>query len=184
MNMNVSTMCLADLDDVVELERLSFPTPWSRDAFRDELTNNSRATYLVVRDSHGTAVAYGGFWLIFDEAHVTNVAVHPAHRRRGIGCMLMLALMYSALAKGALRMTLEVRVSNHGAQQLYKKLGFVSEGIRRGYYLDTREDALVMWLSDLRAAVGRVRLEQAAPDGIDDDCSGTACTKGERETDV
>lgn len=194
MNLNVSAMCLNDLDDVCELERLSFPTPWSKDSFRDELTNNSRATYLMVRDEGGAAVAYGGFWLVFDEAHVTNVAVHPAFRRRGIGRRLMIALMCSALAKGALRMTLEVRVSNCGAQQLYRQLGFVGEGVRRGYYLDTREDALVMWVSDLRAAVAGLRLGSPESEGCSEqgasDCDcGCACddragrSGGERDAD-
>lgn len=162
MNLSVLSMRLSDLDDVVEIERLSFLTPWSRDAFRDELTNNARAEYLVVRNDDGAAVAYGGFWLIFDEAHVTNIAVHPSFRRKGIGRCLMVALMGAALAKGARRMTLEVRVSNRPAQELYRQLGFASAGVRRGYYLDTREDALVMWADDLCAAIGRLKPEQDA----------------------
>jgi ribosomal-protein-alanine N-acetyltransferase len=113
-----------------------------------ELTENIYAHYVVVKQE-GKVVAYSGMWVIVDEAHITNIAVHPHYRRRGIGEMLMKEMLERAKSHGALRMTLEVRVSNKTAQDLYIRLGFIATGIRRGYYSDTGEDATVMWLNDL-----------------------------------
>jgi ribosomal-protein-alanine N-acetyltransferase len=171
VNLIATSMSMADIDDVVEIERLSFATPWSRDAFEDELARNNMASYLVVRDEHGRAVAYGGQWVILDEAHITNIAVHPDFRRRGIGHKLMVALMCQALARGARRMTLEVRVSNLAAQALYAQLGFRPSGVRRGYYMDTGEDALVMWLDDIDAAVRR-RMRDGDAEGSEEISAG------------
>lgn len=147
-DVTIAPMRLADLDDVLQVESLSFVTPWSRQAFMQELTENGHAHYLVARAGE-RVVAYGGMWVVLDEAHVTNVAVHPDWRGRRVGDRLMLALMRLALRRGATRMTLEVRVSNHVAQNLYTKLGFKPSGLRRGYYTDTREDAVIMWLDPL-----------------------------------
>ena len=141
-------MTLKDLDNVLAIEHLSFPTPWSRRSFVSELTENIYAHYVVVKQE-GKVVAYSGMWVIVDEAHITNIAVHPHYRRRGIGEMLMKEMLERAKSHGALRMTLEVRVSNKTAQDLYIRLGFIATGIRRGYYSDTGEDATVMWLNDL-----------------------------------
>ncbi len=153
MEYTVSLMTLADVDDVAEIERQSFPIPWSRAAFVDELTRNERALYIVVRDESGTAAGYGGMWLVCEEAHVTNVAVRSDRRRRGAGTAIMIALMGMAQARGASRMTLEVRVSNRPAQELYRRLGFVPAGVRPRYYMDNREDALIMWLDDISSAL-------------------------------
>ena len=90
-------------------------------------------------------IGYGGMWLILDEAHITNIAVHPEHRRRGVGRLLMETLMKEAVILKMERMTLEVRVSNKAAISLYKSLGFEEGGIRKGYYSNDREDALIMW---------------------------------------
>jgi ribosomal-protein-alanine N-acetyltransferase len=90
-------------------------------------------------------IGYAGLWLILDEAHVTSVAVHPDYRGRRLGELLFNVLIQEAVYLGADRMTLEVRVSNHAARQLYKRLGFVSAGIRKGYYNDNQEDAIIMW---------------------------------------
>jgi ribosomal-protein-alanine N-acetyltransferase len=144
----VREMQLADLDGVMEIEGQSFPTPWSRRAFWSELTQNIYAHYIVVRID-GVLVGYGGMWVILDEAHVTNVAVHPEYRRLGIGRRIMNELMDRARSRGAARMTLEVRRSNTGAQKLYEELGFVAKGIRKGYYADLKEDAIIMWKDDL-----------------------------------
>ncbi|HHV61773.1 MAG TPA: ribosomal protein S18-alanine N-acetyltransferase [Firmicutes bacterium] len=137
-----------DLDHVVEIESISFPTPWSRNAFASELFHNSRACYLVA-SVDGRVVGYVGTWLILDEAHVTNIAVHPDYRRQGIGEKLLRSMMALAGSRGAKRMTLEVRVSNKPAQRLYEKLGFVRIGLRRGYYHDNNEDAIIMWKEGL-----------------------------------
>lgn len=144
----IGPMTLADVDGVTLVERLSFPSPWSRQAFVQELTENGLAHYVVAR-AGDQVVGYGGMWVVFDEAHVTNVAVHPDWRGRGIGEAIMRALMARALERGATRMTLEVRVSNHVAQNLYLKLGFRPAGIRKGYYTDNGEDALIMWLDPI-----------------------------------
>ena len=153
MEHTVSLMTLADVDDVVEIERQSFPIPWSRAAFIDELTRNERAFYIVTRDESGTMTGYGGMWLVCDEAHVTNIAVHAGRRRLGVGTAIMIGLMGLAQSKGAKRMTLEVRVSNRPAQELYEKLGFRPAGVRPRYYMDNREDALIMWLDGISGAL-------------------------------
>lgn len=141
----LSPMTLQDLEAVHAVERTSFMTPWSMRAFVSELTENAYADYIVARTADGQVVGYAGQWIVLDEAHVTNIAVHQNHRGRGIGERLLLELMARAKARGARRMTLEVRRSNLPAQQLYLKLGFVARGVRKGYYTDTREDAIVMW---------------------------------------
>ena len=154
MEYAVSLMTLADVDDVAEIEKQSFPIPWSRAAFVDELTRNARALYIVVRDESETTVGYGGMWLVCDEAHVTNIAVRSDRRRRGVGTAVMIGLMGLAQSKGANRMTLEVRVSNRPAQELYSRLGFRPAGVRPRYYMDNREDALIMWLDGIAGALG------------------------------
>ncbi len=141
---SLERMTLDDLDGVMTVEQTAFVTPWSRRAFVTELTENAYSYYLVAK-LDGQVVGYGGMWLILDEAHVTNIAVHSRHRGKGIGERLMLELMAAAKAHGCRRMTLEVRRSNLPAQNLYMKLGFEARGVRKGYYTDTREDAIVMW---------------------------------------
>ena len=147
VDFEINLMRQSDLDSVMEIEAASFPTPWSRNAFLSEIYENSRACYLVARQN-GTVIGYVGIWIILDEGHITNLAVHTDHRRRGVGERLMKAIMDYAKAKGARRTTLEVRVSNLGAQRLYERLGFVSVGIRPGYYHDNGEDAMIMWRNE------------------------------------
>jgi len=148
MNLVQSRMTESDIDEVLIIEQLSFRTPWSRQAFIGELANNPLAHYLVGRiDSR--LVCYGGAWMFLGEAHVTNVAVHPDFRGQGLGEAICRALMAEARALGIERMTLEVRFSNNVAQELYRKLGFYSAGVRPGYYTDTKEDALIMWNDNL-----------------------------------
>lgn len=147
-SVRIRDMYLTDLDRIIEIETRSFPTAWSRQAFQSELVENTFATYLVL-DFHGTVVAYGGMWNILDEAHVTNVAVHPDFRGHHLGETMMLGLMTRGRQLGARRMTLEVRRGNQVAQNLYQKLGFVQLGVRRGYYTDTREDAFILWKDPL-----------------------------------
>ncbi|TCS79574.1 ribosomal protein S18-alanine N-acetyltransferase [Tepidibacillus fermentans] len=135
-----------DIDQIWRVEQLSFPTPWSRQAFFSELTNNQYAYYFVLEFDE-RIVGYVGMWLIFDEAHITNVAISPEVRGMKLGELLMRYLMATAKGLGANRMTLEVRISNHIAISLYKKLGFKEEGIRKNYYADTFEDAIIMWVN-------------------------------------
>lgn len=141
-------MDLSDIPAVLEIERRSFPTPWSERAFLSELTQNAYAHY-VVGLVGGRVIAYGGMWLILDEAHVTNIAVHPDYRGRGLGHRLLLELERRAASHGCTRMTLEVRPSNAKAQKLYRQHGFVPRGLRPGYYTDTHEDAIIMWKDKL-----------------------------------
>lgn len=136
-----------DIDGVLAVEEEAFTTPWSRMGFVTEM-KNELSYYLVMVDS-GKIIGYAGMWLIVDEAHVTNVAILSAHRGQKLGEKLMGALIEHAKNRGALSMTLEVRTSNDVAQRLYAKFGFVSRGIRRNYYTDTQEDAMIMWCDQL-----------------------------------
>lgn len=140
----IEPMTLADVEGVWVVEQTSFVTPWSKMAFISELTENAHADYIVAK-CDGQVVGYAGMWLVLDEAHITNIAVHSKFRGRKIGQTLLQALLERAKLRGARRATLEVRRSNMVAQQLYLKLGFTPRGVRRGYYSDTREDAIVMW---------------------------------------
>jgi ribosomal-protein-alanine N-acetyltransferase len=144
----VRPMKREDIRQVLNIERLCFPTPWSYEAFRVELEGNHCARY-VVAEQEGMVKGYGGMWIILDEAHITNVAVHPHYRGQGIGEAIMRALIDTAVNLKLGSMTLEVRVSNTIAQNLYKKLGFTGVGIRKGYYTDDGEDALIMWKEKL-----------------------------------
>lgn len=137
-------MTVSDIPAVEEIEQEAFTTPWTVEAFRTELTNNMFARYLVMEHG-GDIIGYAGMWVIVDEAHVTNVAVSARYRGQGLGELLMTELQRTALFLGADRMTLEVRVSNTVAQNLYRKLGFEPSGVRPGYYSDNNEDALIMW---------------------------------------
>ncbi|HMM19991.1 MAG TPA: ribosomal protein S18-alanine N-acetyltransferase [Selenomonadales bacterium] len=144
----VRPMGPADIDAVLAVEEASFLTPWSRAAFEAEMGDNELARYLVM-EADGAVVGYAGMWMILDEAHVTNIAIAPAFRGKGLGTVLVTALIDFAVRLGATCMTLEVRVSNLDAQRLYRRLGFEPRGLRPGYYSDSGEDALIMWRDDL-----------------------------------
>jgi ribosomal-protein-alanine N-acetyltransferase len=146
--LEVGPMRLGDIPAVLEIERLSFSSPWPAFAFEQELTANRLAHYRVAR-LDGRVVAFGGIWLMVDEAHVTTFGVHPGHRRRGVGRLLLLHLAEAAIELGSSRMTLEVRVSNIAAQALYRSFGFRVSGRRIAYYSDDGEDALVMTTPEL-----------------------------------
>ncbi len=121
---------------------MCFPLPWSRESFLTEL-KNPLAQYIVAQEGF-VLQGYAGVWLIFDEGHITNVAVHPRARGRRIGELLLANIMALASANGAVVVTLEVRPSNDAALSLYRRMGFEEKGHRRGYYLDNGEDALIM----------------------------------------
>jgi len=146
-------MRLSDIDEVLEIEKLCFPTPWTRRAFVSELNENVYAHYIVAR-SNGRLAGYAGMWVILEEAHITNIAVHPAYRRQGLGRLLLHELMERARVRHATAMTLEVRTSNLVAQTMYTRAGFQVRGLRKGYYTDTKEDAIVMWKDDLAISTG------------------------------
>ena len=157
VRLRVEPMTLDDLAAVHEIEQASFSVPWPDDAYRSELQANRLASYLVVR-SEDDLVAYGGIWLMVDEAHVTTFAVDPAWRRQRVGETLLLALLDLALARHAREATLEVRLSNVPARRLYEKYGFRPVGLRPRYYSDNGEDALIMTTDPLTGAAMRGRL--------------------------
>jgi [ribosomal protein S18]-alanine N-acetyltransferase len=147
-------LALADLNAIEEIERLSYPTPWSRSMFAGELAKPS-SICLGAFDADGEDGTLIGFLIVsryVDAWHVMNVAVDPDHRGRGIAA-IMLERLFELTADDARRgYTLEVRVSNGTAIRLYERLGFRARGIRRGYYTDNREDALIMWKDPVREA--------------------------------
>lgn len=134
---------MEDLDTVTSIEQETFAIPWSRESFRQELERNVAARYLVA-ETEGQVVGYAGAWIILDESHITNIAIAEAYRGRGIGKRLTQALLQYLSNLGACYATLEVRVSNERAQNLYRGLGFVSVGKRKRYYEDNGEDAFLM----------------------------------------
>lgn len=144
----ISNMSIEHIDDVIKVEELSFKTPWSREALEFEVERNKCAKYRVMlRD--GRVIAYGGMWIMLDEAHITNIAVHPEYRGFGCGSHLLEDMIEVARENGIKSMTLEVRVNNEAALALYKKYGFTDVAIRKGYYQDTGEDAIIMWKYDV-----------------------------------
>jgi len=145
-----------DVPAVTQLEESIFPDPWSENAFREELVAPGRR--YVVAEEGGTIVGYAGLLVVGDDSHVVTLAVHPDARGRGLGTRFMLRLVEEALAAGALHLTLEVRVSNHPAQSLYRRFGFETVGLRRHYYRD--EDALIMWAMDIDSREYQQRLAE------------------------
>ena len=135
-----------DLDAIMEVETQCFTLPWSREAFYNELHQNRFAHYLVLEED-GKVIGYCGAWLVVDEAHITNIAVLPAYQGKGFGEVLLSSMIAECKERAIERMTLEVRASNHVAQGLYKKLGFAEGAIRKNYYSDNQEDAIVMWVN-------------------------------------
>lgn len=138
-------LAVQDAPAVHALEGQCFSLPWSLEAFQSEFQSQSRAVYYGGFSPDGQLLAYGGYWLIIDEAHITNIAVAPQARRCGIGRELMTVLQRDAAARGIVAMTLEVRASNLPAQALYAGQGFAPQGLRKAYYPDNREDALIYW---------------------------------------
>lgn len=147
-NIEIINLTEEYIDGVMIVENLSFSIPWSKSAFVEEVTKNKFARYLIARIK-GVTVGYAGMWQVFDEGHITNIAVHPEFRANGVGSALLNRLIYDAKALGILRMTLEVRRGNIAAQKLYAKYGFQTVGARRAYYADNNEDALIMWKEDV-----------------------------------
>jgi ribosomal-protein-alanine N-acetyltransferase len=169
----IEPMRLRDIGEVMEIERASFPSPWSARAYRHELLENDLSHYLVVRQrqmegaglsllgkvrrslevgKQSPILGYGGFWMMAGEAHVSTIAVQPNRRRQGIGELLLVAMLDRATELEANIATLEVRVSNVTAQNLYRKYGFRQVGLRRRYYRDSDEDALIMSTERLTSA--------------------------------
>ncbi len=143
---------------VLAIEQACYPKPWSAKVFHDELdqARDGHRHYVVARLGR-QVIGYGGLMFVADEAHVTNLAVHPDHRRYGVGARMLGALADAAIARGCTAWTLEVRAGNHAAQELYRTFGFVPAGIRARYYEGT-DDAIVMWCHDIQSAAYARRL--------------------------
>ena len=143
----IGLMTLDDIEAVAAIEAATFRTPWSKNAFYREVTDNPCARYVVLRED-GVAVAYAGVWFVLDEGHITNIAVREDRRGIGYGERVTRAMIQLAADSGMRWMTLEVRRSNEAAIHLYHKLGFIDVGYRKRYYENT-EDALIMALEEL-----------------------------------
>lgn len=183
----VEPMRVEDIGTILEIERLSFSAPWSARAYEYELRYNDLAHYFVARSMDGAGatrsgwkglgwldslfgsppppedspiVGYVGFWLMVGEAHISTLAVKPNFRRRSIGELLLVSAMEKAMELHAQQVTLEVRVSNVSAQDLYLKYGFVKEGLRKGYYTDNNEDGFIMTTPPLNSAEYQQRFQR------------------------
>lgn len=132
-----------DVDGVYAVEVKSFSEPWSKESIKGELKN--KLSHYIVCEVDGKIVGYIGSWIIIDEAHITNVAVDPAYRGNKIGSLLIEELVKYSKENRIKAITLEVRISNIVAQNLYKKYGFLPGGVRKEYYQDNKEDAMIMW---------------------------------------
>jgi ribosomal-protein-alanine N-acetyltransferase len=144
----IRLMRVDDLPQVQAIDEISFSSPWPKTAFRHELLENPNA-YCWVAEVEGRVVALMVCWLILDEAHIATIAVHPAQRGRGISKALVVSGLLDLISKGAVSATLEVRAGNYVAQNLYRYFGFKEVGLRKSYYQDTKEDALLMTVQPL-----------------------------------
>jgi ribosomal-protein-alanine N-acetyltransferase len=140
----VTPMRRRHLRGVLRIEHRVYPRPWSLGLYMSELALPSTRVYLVARVGT-TVVGYAGLMMVGEDGHITTVAVDPAWHRRRVGTRLLLALVDQAIGRGVRDITLEVRMSNAAAQTMYRHFGFAPAGVRRGYYVDNAEDAMVMW---------------------------------------
>jgi ribosomal-protein-alanine N-acetyltransferase len=143
---------------VLQIESKVYPRPWTAGLFLSELAQRSSRSYIVAKIA-GRVVGYAGLMFLSQEAHVTNIAVDPEHHHQKIGTRLLLTLVTEALARGNDVISLEVRVSNRNAQKLYEKFGFHTVGVRKGYYVETGEDAYVMTAERALSTDYRLRLQ-------------------------
>lgn len=145
----IQPMRQTDIDDVIAVEAAAYGDHhWSRESFFNELSNEL-AKYYCAFDESGKLIGYAGSWHILEEAHLTNIAVSPDFRRKKVGESLLLSVINDCLKEGVKYITLEVRVSNTSAINLYEKYGFKSLGTRKGYYQNNNEDALIMWTENM-----------------------------------
>lgn len=164
----ITRMRRRHLRGIMAIERQVYPRPWSPSLFVSEMTSGRSRAYLVAVDGRAV-VGYAGLVSYGDEAHITTIAVDPEHQRRKIGTRLLYELIRRAQDIGAHAVSLEVRVTNWGAQRLYARFGFRPVGVRKGYYQETNEDAVVMWSEDVRTAeYNRLidRIVASIPEGV------------------
>lgn len=155
----ITPMRRRHLRGVVDLERRTSHRPWTHSLFQTELRMPTTRVYVVARRAH-RVLGFAGLMLNPDEGHITNVVVEPDERRAGIAARMLLVLTRAAIARGLDALTLEVRMSNRGAQELYRRFGFAPGGVRPNYYSDPREDALIMWAHHIGGPEGTGRLER------------------------
>ena len=148
LEVRITTMRRRHLRSVLRIENQVYPRPWSLGLFMSELALRTSRVYLVARVGP-VVVGYAGLLLSDTDGHITTIAVDPAWHRCGIGTRLLLHLSREGIAMGATALTLEVRVTNDAAKELYRTFGYSPAGIRKGYYIETNEDALVMWVHDV-----------------------------------
>jgi len=144
LEVHIVPMRRRHLRSVVRIEAQVYPRPWTQSLFVSELALRSTRAYFAAKVGRDV-VGYAGLMLSMNDGHVTTIAVDPAWQRQAIGTRLLLALAREAIDRNATALTLEVRLSNRAAQEMYKRFGFMPVGVRKGYYADTGEDALVMW---------------------------------------
>lgn len=165
LEVRIAPMRRRHLRGVLRIEQQVYPRPWTFGLFLSEIGQRATRLYVVARVA-GEVVGYAGLFRAVDDGHITTVAVDPAWHRHGIATRMLLALARGAIERGCLNLTLEVRMSNSGAQALYQRFGFVPAGVRKGYYPETREDALVMWANDVQTpayAERLARIEEGVP---------------------
>lgn len=143
MGIEIKAMTYMDLDRIVEIEKLCFSTPWSKESFANELLNDLAYYHCAIENNN--IVGFMGMWKVIDEAHITNVAVIPSYRNRGIASLLISQMIEVCICSEINSMILEVRQSNGGAIHLYEKFGFFEISRRKNYYQKPIEDAIVMW---------------------------------------
>ena len=139
----------SEIDDVLTIEVASFTNPWTRDMYLAELSNAGVSFCFLASDDDGRVVGFCSFWRVLDELHINNLAVMPESRRQGVGSALLAYVLREGGKLGAKRATLEVRRSNEEARILYERFGFTIAGVRRGYYTNPVEDALILWRDGL-----------------------------------
>jgi [ribosomal protein S18]-alanine N-acetyltransferase len=159
LEVRITPMRRRHLRGVLRIEQQVYPRPWTFGLFLGEVSQRASRVYLVARVG-SEVVGYAGMFRAVDDGHITTIAVDPPWQRRGIATRLLLALARAAVDRGCRNLTLEVRMSNSGAQALYQRFGFVPAGVRKGYYPETGEDALVMWANDIDTEAYADRLRE------------------------
>src|SRR5438874_9888469 len=162
--LEITRMRRRHLKGVMAIERRVYPRPWSPNLFLAEMNEPRDRLYLAAREGR-EVVGYGGMMVTGEEAHITTIAVDPDHHRRKIGTRLLYELIQGGLGLGATAASLEVRVTNWGAQSMYSRFGFAPVGVRKNYYQETNEDAVIMWVDQIRTPEYRRRLERLI-DGV------------------
>jgi ribosomal-protein-alanine N-acetyltransferase len=161
LRIKIRKMHRTDIDQIMEIEKVSFGSHhWSKNSFLSEVENDIGFYFTAINENTGNVVGYCGFWLIMNEAHITTIAVHPDLRKNRIGELLLQYMIEQGYKNDVKWFTLEVRVSNIAAQNLYNKYAFEQLGVRHKYYQDNNEDALIMWTENIWGENFKTNFEQ------------------------